>query len=46
MHPLQLAVEAVASQFVLWDEFYQEVMTPAENADDNIWPEDPLYCFR
>ena len=35
MHPVQLAVEAVASQ-------YQEVMTPAENPDDNIWPEDPL----
>jgi hypothetical protein len=43
--PQQLVVEALKRQVGYWEEFYEYVITTPENAEDFIWPEDPIFCL-
>jgi hypothetical protein len=40
--PAQLIIEAIKSQDARLEEFIEEVMTPLEPGEPEIWPEDPL----
>src|ERR1700739_4684194 len=45
LSPGQLMAEAFKSQFPRFDQFVEEVMTPRNPDEPNVWPEDPLYCL-